>query len=93
MRSSGYRAPCTLILEAASSISRRSSAVSTTETDPRFSSRRSSFGVGHDKYKRRTHGMIRLRRNWSNKVQNISSVSMQSGKPARRNLIVLDMLS
>jgi peroxiredoxin len=31
--------------------------------------------------------MIRLRRNWSNKVQNISSVSRQSGNPARRNLI------
>ena len=39
-------------------------------------------------FKRLTYGMIRLRRNWSNKVQNISSVTIQSGNPARRNLIV-----
>ena len=43
--SSGYRAPCTLILFAARSISRRSSGVSATPRDPRFSSRRSSFRV------------------------------------------------
>src|ERR1035438_5839662 len=42
---SGYRAPCTLILEAALSMSRRSSGVSSTATAPRFSSRRFSFVV------------------------------------------------
>ena len=42
---SGSRAPCTVILDAASSISRRSASVNSTEAAPRFSSRRSSFRV------------------------------------------------
>jgi membrane protease YdiL (CAAX protease family) len=42
---SEYRAPCTLIRAAALSISRRSSAVSSTVAAPRFSSRRFSFVV------------------------------------------------
>src|SRR5262249_1159276 len=42
---SGYRAPCTVIFEAALSISRRSSDVSSTETAPMFSSKRRSFVV------------------------------------------------
>src|SRR5215207_7903759 len=42
---SEYRAPCTLIRAAALSISRRSSAVSSTAAAPRFSSKRSSFVV------------------------------------------------
>jgi hypothetical protein len=42
-RCSGYRAPCTVIFEAASSISRRSSGVSSTATAPMFSSRPASF--------------------------------------------------
>src|SRR5438093_3194227 len=42
---SGYRAPCTVILEAALAISRRSSGVSSTATAPMFSSRRCSFVV------------------------------------------------
>ena len=44
-RCSGYRAPCTVILETALSISRRSSAVSSTAAAPMFSSRRCSFVV------------------------------------------------
>src|SRR5207248_6834026 len=44
-RASGYRAPSTLIFDAALSISRRSSRVSSTFTAPRFSSRRFSFVV------------------------------------------------
>ena len=43
--SSGYRAPCTVICEAALSISRRSSDVSSTAAAPMFSSRRWSFVV------------------------------------------------
>ena len=42
---SGYRAPCTVIFEAAASISRRSSGVSSTAAAPTFSSRRCSFVV------------------------------------------------
>src|SRR6266404_7238780 len=42
---SGYRAPCTVIFEAASSISRRSSGVSLISTAPMFSSRRCSLVV------------------------------------------------
>jgi len=42
---SGYRAPCTLILEAALSISRRSSGVSSTAAAPMFSSKRCSLVV------------------------------------------------
>ena len=42
---SGYRAPCTVIFEAAVSMSRRSSGVSSTETAPMFSSKRCSFVV------------------------------------------------
>src|SRR5207244_10991748 len=42
---SGYRAPCTVIFEAALSISRRSSAVSSIAAAPMFSSRRWSFVV------------------------------------------------
>src|SRR5438105_15644401 len=42
---SGYRAPCTGILEAALSMSRRSPGVSSMETAPMFSSRRASFVV------------------------------------------------
>src|SRR2546422_9924131 len=42
---SGYRSPCTVICDAARSISRRSSGVSWIETAPMFSSRRCSFGV------------------------------------------------
>src|SRR5437667_1399409 len=42
---SGYRAPSTLILDEAPSISRRSSGVSSTKTAPMFSSRRCSFVV------------------------------------------------
>ena len=42
---SGYRAPSTLIFEAALSMSRRSLAVSSTATAPMFSSRRFSFVV------------------------------------------------
>ncbi len=44
-RCSGYRAPCTVIFEAALSISRRSSGVSSTAAAPMFSSRRSSLRV------------------------------------------------
>src|SRR5215831_5549432 len=44
-RCSGYRAPCTVIFEAALSISRRSSGGSSTATAPMFSSRRASFVV------------------------------------------------
>src|ERR1700731_927060 len=47
--SSGYRAPCTVILEAAKSSSRRSSGESTTLTAAMFSSSRCSFvlpGIG-----------------------------------------------
>ncbi len=44
-RCSGYRAPCTVIFEAALSISRRSSGVSSTAAAPMFSSRRCSFVV------------------------------------------------
>jgi len=40
---SGYRSPCTLILDAALSISRRSSDVSSIATAPMFSSRRVNF--------------------------------------------------
>ncbi len=43
--SSGYRAPCTVICDAALSISRRSSGVSSISAAPMFSSRRSSFRV------------------------------------------------
>src|ERR1035438_5747490 len=42
---SGYRAPCTVIFEAAFSMSRRASGVSSTETAPMFSSKRCSFVV------------------------------------------------
>src|SRR5438046_2678805 len=42
---SGYRAPWTVILEAALSMSRRSSGVSATAAAPMFSSRRCSFVV------------------------------------------------
>src|SRR3990172_7014893 len=42
---SEYLAPCTSIRDAAASISRRSSAVSSTSAAPRFSSRRASFVV------------------------------------------------
>jgi hypothetical protein len=42
---SGYLAPCTVIFEAALSISRRSSAVSSTAMAPMFSSRRCSLVV------------------------------------------------
>ena len=42
---SGYRAPCTVILEAASSMARRSSGVSSTEAAPMFSSKRCRFVV------------------------------------------------
>jgi hypothetical protein len=44
-RCSGYRAPCTVIFEAALSISRRSSRVSSMESAPMFSSTRDSFVV------------------------------------------------
>ena len=44
-RCSGYRAPCTVICEAALSISRRSSGVSSTSAAPMFSSSRCSFVV------------------------------------------------
>src|SRR2546422_8395475 len=43
--SSGYRAPCTAIFEAALSISRRSSDVSSTTAAPMFSTRRSTLRV------------------------------------------------
>ena len=43
--SSGYRASCTVIFDAAFSISRRSSGVSSTLTAPIFSSKRDSFVV------------------------------------------------
>src|SRR6185437_12441562 len=42
---SGYREPWTVIFEAALSISRKSSGVSSTATDPIFSSRRANFVV------------------------------------------------
>src|SRR4029077_18504753 len=42
---SGYREPRTVIFEAALSISRKSSGVSSTATDPIFSSRRANFVV------------------------------------------------
>src|ERR1022692_1498482 len=42
---SGYRAPCTVIFEAALSMSRRSSGVSSMAAAPMFSSRRASFVV------------------------------------------------
>ena len=42
---SGYLSPCTFISEAAFSISRRSSGVSSTDTAPMFSSSRCSFVV------------------------------------------------
>jgi hypothetical protein len=44
-RCSGYRAPCTVMLDAAPSISRRSSEVNSMSAAPRFSCRRSSFVV------------------------------------------------
>src|SRR6266516_3568960 len=44
-RCSGYRAPCTVICEAALSISRRSSDERLTATAPMFSSRRESLRV------------------------------------------------
>src|SRR5438046_2169753 len=46
--SSGYRAPATVIFEAALSISRRSSDASSIATAPMFSSRRLSFVVPYD---------------------------------------------
>ncbi len=50
---SGYLAPCTVIFEVASSMLRRSSGVSLTETAPMFSSKRCNFvvpgiGIGCD---------------------------------------------